>query len=710
LFRRLNGSVTSWFVTSLALLGGASSACSSHTSTASGSGANGSTSSSGGDGIGNGSASSSGGMSSQVGGAGGMSTGGMSIGGSSTIGAGGSVTITPPKEPLSKFIVVDQFGYRTSAEKIAVVRDPQTGFDSGNSFTPGKTYALVDAATGKQVLSAAATAWSSGATDTSSGDKAWWFDFSAITQPSTYYVLDVDNDVRSDLFDISDTVYREILKRAVRMLFYQRCGQAKEAEWAGVGWTDTADHVGPGQDHEARLFTDKTNASTAKDLWGGWFDAGDFNKYTNWTAGYVVSLLRAYTENPSIWRDDYEIPESGNGIPDVLDEAKWGMDYLTRLQNDDGSVLSIVGEASGSPPSTATDPSYYGPASTSATLSAAGAYALGATVFGSLGNAALTTYASDLKSRALKAWVWANANPDVQFMNNVGATAGLGAGQQETNDYGRLTKKLESSVYLFELTGDTQYRDFFDANYKGAQLFTSNNFAYPFENGTQEALLYYTKVKSATAATVSAIQNAYATGMGSNDNFGSLSKNADPYLAYLPTSSYTWGSNQVKSAQGLMFYDMITWGIDATKNADALRAAERYVHYVHGLNPLGFVYLSNMGAYGAANGVSAFYDTWFANGSALWDRVGVSTYGPAPGYLTGGPNPSYAVDSCCPSNCGQGNNQLCTAQPLSPPEGQPAQKSYKDFNDNWPIDSWQLTEPDDGYQVSYIRLLSKFVK
>ena len=114
-----------------------------------------------------------------------------------------------------------------------------------------------------------------GAEDKSSGDKAWWFDFSSVTQPGTYYVLDVDNAVRSDLFEISDTVYREVLKRAVRMLFYQRVGQAKDAKWAGAGWADTADHVGPGQDHEARSFSDKTNAATARDVWGGWFDAGD---------------------------------------------------------------------------------------------------------------------------------------------------------------------------------------------------------------------------------------------------------------------------------------------------------------------------------------------------------------------------------------------------------------------------------------------------
>ena len=84
---------------------------------------------------------------------------------------------------------------------------------------------------------------------------------------------------------------------------------------------------------------------------------------------------------------------------------------------------------------------------------------------------------------------------------------------------------------------------------------------------------------------------------------------------------------------------------------------------------------------------------------------------PASGYLTGGPNPSYDWDGCCPSGCGSaGNNAICTSEPISPPKGQPAQKSYKDFNTGWPLDSWSVTEPSDGYQVAYIRLLSKFVR
>ena len=54
------------------------------------------------------------------------------------------------------------------------------------------------------------------------------------------------------------------------------------------------------------------------------------------------------------------------------------------------------------------------------------------------------------------------------------------------------------------------------------------------------------------------------------------------------------------------------------------------------------------------------------------------------------------------------NNSKCVV--LNPPVGQPDQKSYADFNDNWPMNSWEVTENSCGYQASYIRLLSKFVE
>ena len=431
------------------------------------------------------------------------------------------------------------------------------------------------------------------------------------------------------------------------------------------------------------------------------YDAGDFNKYTSWAAGYLVELLHAYTESPTVWRDDYNIPESGNGTADIVDEIKWGMDWLIKMQEPNGSVLSLVGVAHASPPSAATGQSLYGPANTSATLASAGAFALGAKVFGSI--PAFAAYAADLLQRAEKAWTWAAANPAVLFRNNDSAygSQGLGAGQQEVDDQGRLMLKLASAVYLYDATGKTAYNSFVNANYDQSHLIQWT-YATPFEPQVQHALLYYANLATATPATGTAIKTAYISGMDGSDNWGAVTNATDPYMAYL--KDYTWGSNAVKSNQGNMFAYLAMYGLGTHSATDNMTAASHFIHYIHGVNPLGKVYLSNMASLGAENSVDQFYHTWFQNGSALWDSLRDSTYGPPPGFLVGGANPSYNWESGCPSL-----NADCGSAVPSPPAGQPAQKSYLDFNDSWPLDSWQVTENSNGYQSAYIRLLARFV-
>ncbi len=608
----------------------------------------------------------------------------------------------------SGFITTDQFGYLPASRKIAVIRNPVIGFDSALSFIPGEKYTLVDVKSGKKIFTSAIVQWADGAVDKSSGDMIWHFDFSAVKTPGTYYVLDTRRNQKSSNFNIADNVYNEVLKQAVRTFFYQRSGFRKDARYAGEAWADEASHTGPLQDKNCRSFFDKDNPVTEKDVSGGWYDAGDYNKYTSWTANYVVDLLLAYIENPTVWTDDYNIPESGNGLPDLLDETKYGMDHLLRLQQSDGSVLSIVGESHASPPSAASGPSYYGPVNTSATLNTASALALGATVFRSRG---MPGYADSLLDASLRAWEWADSNPDVLFNNNDRRyhSVGLGAGRMEISDYGRQMAKLEAACFLFEATGDLKFRNFFDEHYQENMMLKSHNTS-PFESGDQEVLLHYTTLGNGTKPIQDSIKEEYKNAILEGEyNLPAQRMVKDPYLACL--KDYTWGSNGVKSAQGNMFYDVITFGIDPAINEECREAAMNYLHYIHGVNPMNMTYLSNMYNYGGDNCANEFYHSWFCNGSEKWDRVGESTYGPPPGYLTGGANPHYNWDRCCPDNCSNAeNNAMCFSESITPPRGQPDQKSYKDFNTSWPLNSWEITENSCSYQVRYILLLSKFVK
>ncbi len=599
--------------------------------------------------------------------------------------------------PPTPFIVIDQFGYKPDMQKIAVIRSPETGFDAGWNFTPGAVYQVVDARTGAVVYEGKPVQWNNGAIDAASGDHTWRFDFSAVTAPGRYLIRDKQAAYASYPFDIAPNVYKPVLKAAVRMLYYQRADSVKDVKFAGENWADGLDHMGKGQDGEARLFSKPGDRTTARDLHGGWFDAGDYNKYTAWTATYVISLLGTYAEKPQIWTDDFNIPESGNGVPDLLDEVKWGLDWVVRMQNDDGSVLSVMGLSHASPPSAAKGPSFYGPASTAATYGAAGAYAYGAKIYG--GFPQFAAYAADLRARAIKAFAWAQAHPDVTFYNNDPRdhSEGLAAGQQEPDAYGRSMKALAAAIYLFDLTGDETYRTYVDAHYAEANMVKRGHMT---EGDYEQAapLLYYASLATATPAVAAEIRKALVAGF---ERPGWQSGQGDAYMAYL--TGYWWGSNGIKASAGDIYADEARYHLGAHSVQDAMTRAAGYVHYLDGVNPLGKVYLSNMNALGATNSVNRFYHTWFAPGSA-WADVRTAKYGPAPGYLVGGANPTYTWSKGCPQI-----NAKCGAAPPSPPVGQPDEKAYADFSDGWPIDSWEVTEDSEGYQTPYIRLLARFV-
>ena len=571
----------------------------------------------------------------------------------------------------------------------------------------------MNANTGEQVLVAAATAHNGGNVDKSSGDKAWWFDFSSITAPGDYYVLDVDTGVKSFPFRIAEDVYRDVLKQAVRTFFYQRAGQKKTpCTLARHGPTKPATW-GRGKTTTVASSAHRTTRRPRRTCGAG---GTTLATTTNTPAGQRTTSSRCCARTPKTPLSGatiFGIPESGNGIPDLIDEVKWGLDFLTRMQNEDGSVLSIVGEASASPPSQSKGVSKYGPANTSGTLATSAAFSFASRVLRTLGKDELTTYADALLARSKKAYAWAEANPKVIFDNNSAAmnSTGLGAGNQEFShatdadyDYYITMVKVEAAAYLFSETKDASYQAFFDANYKKSHLFTFNDYVSPFETDTEDALLDYAARTDATASVASAIKTAFKAGMAIGAHFGALKQNTDPYLAFI--SDYTWGSNATKSNEGGLFYDTITFGLDPRPRSRrrarcrALRALPSRSEPVRVGIPLQHE-RARQRKLGQRVLSLVVYERQQALGSG-----GNFTYGPPPGFVTGGPNPSYSVDGCCPNKC---SGKSCSSEALAPPLGQPPQKSYKHFNTSWPLDSWSVTENSDGYQSAYIRLLSKFV-
>ncbi|MEZ5964035.1 MAG: glycoside hydrolase family 9 protein [Planctomycetota bacterium] len=591
-------------------------------------------------------------------------------------------------QTFSRHIRIDQLGYLPLDDKVGVLREPLTGFDAPSPYTPGAELQVRRTTDGAVVWRGVARAWRGGAEHTQSGDRAWWVDFSALRTVGDYELVDPARGERSAPFRIDTDPYGAIRRAAMRMLFYQRCGVAKAAPHAGSSWADAACHRGAEQDTDCRSVLDP-RAVTARDLHGGWHDAGDYNKYVNFADGPVHDLLAAYRVAPAVWTDASDLPESGNGIPDLLDEVRVELEWLLHMQLSDGSVLhkvSVTDFAAASPPSTDAAPRRYAPVTASATASACGAFAHGAAVYDTL--ASTRAYASVLRAAAQLAWTWLQAHPTPSTYDN----AGFASAAAEDSAYEQSVNRLRAAVWMFRDSGDPALRAYVDAHYAETHLFQWG-WASQWEHDAQDALLAYATAPAATPAVADRILAQFAQLVGAGNNLGRVLAEDDAYRAFVDDQDHVWGSNRVKALRGVMFAQALRLGLDPTRSGLYRKAATGPLHYLHGVNPLGLTFLTHARGLGAEGSVDETYHAWFADGTP-WDNASTSPYGPPPGYLTGGVNPHYAPD---PAFGGV----------IVPPQQQPILKSYKDWNTSWPQNSWEITECSLSYQTAYLRLLAE---
>ncbi len=593
--------------------------------------------------------------------------------------------------PFNHHLLVDQFGYRPGDPKVAVIREAKVGYDVIDKFTPGKTYRVRSVDDGRVVFTGTPTPWMQGITEVSSGDHGWWFDFSSVNTPGTYFVDDPERNLRSATFRIDQRVYANILKAATRMYFYQRSGFAKQKPYADACWTDSPAYIGPDQDLQARDITDRNNRSKAKNLSGGWFDAGDTNKYVTFAAQAVHQLLTAYQENTSAFTDDFGIPESGNGIPDVLDEVKWEIDWLKKMQYPDGSSALKVGElgyVSAAPPSSDTSARFYIPSCTSSTIASSGMFAHAAFVFGQVGG--LSRESGELKTRAVNAW---NNYQKITPKQTHCDSGEVHAGIADWSESDQNAAAVVAAIYLFAVTEAPGYDTYIKAHYK--ELKAYNDMGWSRYNPDQgEALLFYTTLPQADPALKKTLLADKLHDAKNGNQIYGFNPDDDLYRAFLHDQQYHWGSNNPRAQYGNTNIDVVTYGLDAANNPSYQTRALEILHYFHGVNPFAMVYLSNMYGYGATRSVNEIYHSWFWHGTR-WSDALTSECGPAPGYVPGGPNAFAGRD---------------VPHTLVPPTGQPPQKSYRDWNVGWPEASWVVAEPAIYYQSGYVKLLSKFVR
>jgi endoglucanase len=608
------------------------------------------------------------------------------------------------KTPVSELIRVDQFGYRPGAKKVAILVDPVEGWNASQELVPGKVYEVRSWDDGRLVLSGAPQPWNQGAVQKNAGDRGAWFDFSFLSAEGSYCVVDRENGLRSYRFDVKRSVYRDVLRAATKMFYFQRANFAKQKPWACVGskcWTAKADYVGPRQDKEARSVKDRGNAGTARDLTGGWWDAGDVNKYVTFAQPAVHQLLSAYTDKPGVFSDDFGIPESGNGVPDVLDEVRVELEWLKKMQPADlnGGVLLKVGNLDhGDPiPERSTFPRFYYPEPcSSSTVVAASIFAHASLVFATLPT--LKGYADELSARAKRAFSHFQQKP--RKIDCDDGTIRSGDGDKSLAEQEQAS--VVAAIYLFALTGEQAYADVIAKSYQTTRPMQEDRWSsYDPEQG--EALLFYAGLPNADASIKAAILSRKLTQSRTVDIYG-MKPELDLYRAYMREDSFHWAHSQVRANVGNTNYELLLLGpakpADSTTFSDR---AEGLLNSFHGVNAMGVVYLTNMSAYGAEKSVNQIFHTWYRDGDPDYDDAQRSRLGPPPGYVPGGPNHQY---------CASQPQSRCVKSRL---KQQPAQKAFLDFNTGWEPtaehdQSWEITEPGIYYQASYVMLLSKFVE
>ncbi len=221
----------------------------------------------------------------------------------------------------SAWIRINQLGYTPNGVKVAV-------YGSKGSISIPQ-FALIDSATGKKLL-----VRSAGKAMGAYGpfNQTHRLDFSSFTKPGTYY-LQAGN-ARSPYFRIGKDVYNGAADFCLRYMRQQRSGFnpfLKDSCHMYDGYT---------------LYGPDAGQQYSLPVTGGWHDASDYLQYSTTSANATAHLLMAYRDFPSIFKDTYAangLP-ADNGIADVLDEAKWGLDWLLKMHPKDEWMFNQIAD------------------------------------------------------------------------------------------------------------------------------------------------------------------------------------------------------------------------------------------------------------------------------------------------------------------------------------------------------------------------------
>ncbi len=450
-------------------------------------------------------------------------------------------------------------------------------------------------------------------------------DFSALTAPGSYYLY-IPAAGNSYSFSIKNKVYQSLAKGVLKAYYFMRCSETLLPVYAGKwaraeGHPDTAVLIHPS------AATEKRPAGTVISSPGGWYDAGDYNKYIVNSGISMATLLSAYEDFP-VYFDALHtnIPEGGDHIPDILNEVLWNLRWMLTMQDPhDGGVYHKLTNAvfdKMEMPADARAPRYVVEKSTAATLDFAAVMAQAARVFNKF-KRQLPGLSDSCIHAAGYAWQWAIQHPNVIYdqekMNerySPAVTTGT-YGDRNIQD-----EKYWAGIELFVTTGKEDY-------YKAVQPLAPRQFLLP-SWGMVSVLGEYTLVRfrgslKNKVKELPAIEKQLTRFADQLlDNSGKAYQTVMGGRAH----DFIWGSNSVAANQGVALLQAYL----LTKDKKYLDGAIGNLDYLLGRNATGYCFVTG---FGSKSPMHPHHRPSVADG--IKD--------PVPGFVVAGPNPGQQ-DKC----------------------------------------------------------------
>ena len=478
-----------------------------------------------------------------------------------------SVAVAIGGETPSTNIKVDQVGYPLRGRKIALVS------------APAQTFEVRRESDNRSVLQGKLSVR---APDANSGDTLQAADFSSLKQPGIYY-LEVPGIGRSWTFSVGEDVFSRTFYLAARAFYGQRCGTAVDLGPEFPGYTHAACHL-QGRFHAS------SGKEGPRDNIGGWHDAGDYGRYIVNSGITTGTLLWAWELfGHKLDGIKLNIPETGKGTPDLLNEVRWNLEWMLKMQDNDGGVwhkqtseyfpgfvmpeedrLASLVIGTGSAPFK----------STCATADLAAVAAIAARVYEPYDK----NFATKNLSAARQAWTWTERYPNVTFKN----PPGISTGEYGDADCG--DERLWAAAELWRTSGEPLYERYFLDNYSKYLPNLRAPNAESWRVVAPMGLWTYalaTRPGANARARTEIRQGALTAAREIVDR-----TRRNPYRVSLVATDYAWGSNGLAANYGVQL--LVTNAL--SPDPAFVEIALDNLHYLLGRNTFSLSWVTRVGA------------------------------------------------------------------------------------------------------------------